>query len=201
MSPSPLPAIGKALLWVTLPLYLLDQATKFWIILHFHPPFARFNGSIVPIREDSKAIISGFFWLVRRHNQGVAFGFANGTTWAPIAFLLLLVIALFAVFFFWKKEFFEGIARFAPPLLIAGIAGNLTDRLLQGFFLKDFSSEPFFSRLLQGYVVDFLDFKLPFYPASNGHWPAFNIADSCICLAAFFLFVSAFSHPKKQKGH
>jgi lipoprotein signal peptidase len=42
-------------------------------------------------------------------------------------------------------------------------------------------------------VVDFVAIKLPLYdklvPSSGGWWPAFNIADSCICIAAAMIFV------------
>jgi signal peptidase II len=42
-------------------------------------------------------------------------------------------------------------------------------------------------------VVDFIAIKLPFYdklvPTSNGWWPSFNVADSCICVAAVLLFI------------
>jgi signal peptidase II len=42
-------------------------------------------------------------------------------------------------------------------------------------------------------VVDFIAVKLPYYdklvPISGGWWPAFNVADSCICVAAVLLFI------------
>jgi signal peptidase II len=48
-------------------------------------------------------------------------------------------------------------------------------------------------------VVDFLDFKLPYYDlidkTSGGHFPSFNVADSCICVAAGLLILSAFRQP------
>jgi signal peptidase II len=70
-------------------------------------------------------------------------------------------------------------------LLLCGIFGNLTDRLIQGFLLEEFKSAGIWERLTQGYVVDFISVKLPLY----GWWPAFNVADSCICIAAFMLFI------------
>lgn len=183
--------IPKLFLVVSLPLYVIDQITKWWIVAEFSPPVATARGYY----EDTRPVIEGFFNLVRRHNQGVAFGLGNGTAWAPILFMCVLVAALFMISIFWKKGAFENRpAKVAAALLVAGILGNLTDRLLQGFFLAEHADKGFFDRLLQGYVVDFLDFKLPGtdWFLHGGHWPAFNVADSCISIAAVLLFVSAF---------
>jgi signal peptidase II len=60
-------------------------------------------------------------------------------------------------------------------LLLAGIIGNVTDRL----------------RL--GHVTDFLDFQFGSY-----HWPAFNVADSCICVAAALFLLSGFTSQDKS---
>ena len=69
--------------------------------------------------------------------------------------------------------------RVGAALLTAGILGNLTDRFLHGF------------------VVDFLDVLLPWY----GRWPAFNVADSAICIAAVLFLISSFvgNNPKTLK--
>ena len=74
--------------------------------------------------------------------------------------------------------FLDTPTRLGAALLASGILGNLTDRLLHG------------------YVVDFLDVILPWY----GHWPAFNVADSCICVAAFLFLISGFTAPKAEKA-
>jgi len=172
----------KLLLFVVLPLYLLDQATKWWIVLHFS------HGEVRPV-------IPGFFNLVRVHNQGVAFGLGNGTAWAPFVFLLVPLVALAVIAVLWKRGFFPDLlSRLAVGLLLTGIFGNLTDRLVQGFFLEELRGASLWTRLSHGYVVDFLDFTLPLYaklvPSSGGHWPSFNVADSCICIAAALLFLS-----------
>jgi len=178
--------LPKLLLFLTLPLYILDQATKFWTIGRFSPPWKAPGENI--------AVVEDFFHLVRVHNQGVAFGFGNGTAWAPVVFLVVPLIALTLIRIFWKKGAFKHpLSMIAVALLICGIFGNLTDRLVQGFLLEEFRSSPFWERLSEGYVVDFLAFKLPLYdkivPSSGGWWPAFNVADSCICVAAFLLFI------------
>ena len=190
------------LLVVSLPLYILDQISKWWVVFNFKLPFIVENGVKKPWYEDNRPVIEGFFNLVRRHNQGVAFGIGNGTTWAPVAFLFVLIIALFAIFYFWKRGAFTGPARWSAPLLIAGVFGNLTDRLFQGFWLEPFKDAGFWKRLGEGYVVDFLDFKLPGFekimPSSGGHWPAFNVADSCITISAVLLFLTALLEWRKE---
>lgn len=194
--------IIRLLLVVTLPLYILDQLSKWWVVFNFKLPFVLIEGKRYAVPEDTRPVIEGFFNLVRRHNQGVAFGIGNGTTWAPMVFLVVLVAALVLITFFWKRGAFSGPAKWSAPLLVSGILGNLTDRLFQGFWLEPYKDYGFWERLGQGYVVDFLDFKLPFYgklvPSSGGHWPAFNVADSCITTAAVLLFLTALLEGKRE---
>ena len=176
----------RLLLFLTLPLYVLDQATKFWTVGKFPPPWSHETFDI--------PVVENFFHLVRVHNQGVAFGFGNGTAWAPVVFLFVPIFALTMIRIFWKKGVFNHpFSKFAVALLLCGIFGNLTDRLVQGFLLEDFKQAGLWERFSHGYVVDFIAIKLPLYdklvPSSGGWWPAFNVADSCICVAAFLLFI------------
>ncbi len=176
----------KLLLFLTLPLYVLDQVTKFWTVNTFAPPWSDDRSQII--------VVENFFHLVRVHNQGVAFGFGNGTAWAPVVFLIVPILALTLIRFFWKKGAFNHpVSKVAVALLLCGILGNLTDRLVQGFLLEEMADASFWQRLSAGYVVDFIAVKLPLYdkivPSSGGWWPAFNVADSCICIAAALLFI------------
>lgn len=178
--------LKQLLLLLTLPLYILDQITKAWTVSHFPTPWSEntFAWKIIP---------DWFHWI-RVHNQGVAFGLGNGTSWAPVVFLFVPLLALVLIYVFWKKGAFDHVvSRFAVALLLCGIFGNLTDRLVQGFLLEEVKDGTFWERLSQGYVVDFISVKLPFYekiiPASQGWWPTFNVADSCICIAAVLLFI------------
>jgi signal peptidase II len=178
--------LPKLLLFLSLPLYVLDQITKFWTLATFDPPWLAPGANI--------AVIDGWFHFVRVHNQGVAFGFGNGTAWAPVVFLIVPLIALTLIRIFWVKGVFSHpLSMIAVALLLCGIFGNLTDRLVQGFLLDEFRDASFWQRLSEGYVVDFVAVKLPLYdklvPSSGGWWPAFNVADSCICIAAALLFI------------
>ena len=188
--------LPRLLLCLTLPLYIIDQITKFWTIGTFQPPWHQPGAHIT--------VIENFFYLVRVHNQGVAFGFGNGTAWAPVVFLIVPVVALTLLVVFWrKKAFTHPLSILAVALLVCGILGNLTDRLVQGFLLEDFKDASFWERLSQGYVVDFIAIKLPLYdklvPSSGGWWPAFNVADSCICIAAVLLFLGGLKEEAMKK--
>lgn len=193
--------IPKAFLWISLPLFILDQITKWWVVFKFTEPVEGYFATSDPKIE----VIDGVLWWWRIHNQGVAFGIGNGTAWAPYVFLCVLIAALVMITIFWKKgAFANGLARFAAVLLVAGILGNLTDRLFQGFWLEQHEGKSFFTRLSKGYVVDFIDVKIPGYekisPRSGGHWPTFNVADSCISVAAVCLFLSAFRPEDEKEG-
>ncbi len=147
---------------LTLPLYVLDQASKLWVLRRFLPPdeFGHF---------EEIEVIPGFFWLHRLHNTGIAFGNFNGGKYSNPIFGAVSLAALVAIIFLWRSGAFPTkVSRTAAALLASGILGNLTDRLWHG------------------YVVDFLRFDLKVMM-----WPSFNVADSCICVAAALLFISA----------
>ncbi len=153
----------KYLLTLALPLYLLDQVTKWLVIRQF--PHETYRGEEI-------ALIPGFFNLVRVHNTGMAFGHFNNSPYANLAFGAVAISALVAITVLWKRNAFPTIpSKLAATLLVSGILGNLTDRLMPG----------------RGYVVDFLDFYI-----GTRHWPSFNVADSCISVAAVLLIISAF---------
>lgn len=168
----------RYLLALTLPLFALDQWTK-WLIVSNFPDSVN-----EPVAARVIEIVPGFFNLVRVHNTGMAFGLMNGAQHANWFFGIIGFVAMTAITILWRKGAFpDRVSKVAASLLISGILGNLTDRLLPG----------------RGYVVDFLDFQPPFYgklfPASGGHFPSFNVADSCICIAAALLIISAFRQP------
>lgn len=167
----------RYILILSAPLLALDQWTKWWIVQRF-PEY----GS----PENLIEVIPGFFSLVRVHNTGMAFGLLNGYEHANWIFGAVGLAAVFVIAKLWSKGAFpDKIAKTAAALLVSGILGNLTDRVLPR----------------RGYVVDFLDFKLPFYEwiDKSGHFPSFNIADSCITVAAALLLISSFRSPNGGK--
>jgi len=206
----PAALLRKLLVWVALPLYVLDQVTKAWTVSRFPLPWRQINEPGV----DFIPVIDNFFHLVRVHNQGVAFGIGNGTAWAPVVFLIVPFVAIALIRVFWKKGVFNHpLSTIAVVLILSGIAGNLTDRLVQGFLLEErvingvlienLRDESAWQRLSAGYVVDFVAVKLPLYdrivPSSEGWWPAFNVADSCICIAAALLILAGFREEAAKK--
>ncbi len=107
-------------------------------------------------------VIERFFAFHLIHNSGAAFGILPGFNNLFIV-LSILTVAVLLVF---SRSIFAGTrtSRVAAGLILGGAVGNLIDRI----------------RFEQ--VVDFLDFQFGDY-----HWPAFNIADSAICVGVALL--------------
>lgn len=151
----------RYLLLLTVPLYILDQWSKHWIVKNF------------VLHETEQQVIPGIFTLHHTANTGVAFGMFNGTEYANYAFGAISLTALTFIIWMYKKGAFPGpISKTSVALLISGIFGNLTDRFNYG------------------YVVDFLSFDFGFAPFHP--WPSFNVADSCVVVAAILLALSSF---------
>ncbi len=112
-----------------------------------------------------RAQISPFFDLVLTCNPGVSFGLFNRAGVNSLIFsLAALVIALILVL--WLGRVRATFLAVAIGLVIGGAIGNVVDRLRFGA------------------VIDFLDFHL-----ASWHWPAFNLADSAICLGVAAMLV------------
>lgn len=189
---------------IILPLYVLDQITKWWCVMHFtkrHYLGETEGGKAVytwlnDAGQDRVSIIDGLLWFPRVHNQGVAWGLGNGSSWAPIVFLILPIVAAFGLRILWKKGFFKlKPALYAAPLIVAGIIGNFTDRIVQGFYLDHLKDEPFLTRLGNGYVVDFIAVKIPII---DYNYPVFNVADSCVTIAVCLLLFTAIFEKKLE---
>ncbi|HQA47243.1 MAG: signal peptidase II [Clostridiales bacterium] len=103
-------------------------------------------------------VIKGVFHLTYVENTGAAFGMLQGNTW----FLILTSVLVSAVvaYLIWKVKPENRYVKISLALILGGALGNLVDRVLLG------------------YVVDFLDFRI---------WPVFNIADSCVVVGAILL--------------
>jgi signal peptidase II len=116
-------------------------------------------------------IVTPFFNLVRVHNFGAAFSFLNNEggwqRWGFSVFAALVsLIILVWIARLSSQQKLEGVAL---ALILGGALGNLYDRVTLG------------------YVVDFLDFHW-----SGSHFPAFNIADSAICVGAVLILLEGF---------
>ncbi len=116
------------------------------------------------------SVIPGFFDLAYVENRGCAWGMFQGAVW-PLAAFGLAALA----FLIWKRRAVFGDAWVAPCLLYSGIIGNVIDRIFRG------------------YVVDMFDFH---WGAS--HFPCFNLADTCICIAAGLLVLESFLDRRKK---
>ncbi|WP_426190238.1 signal peptidase II [Massilia sp. DWR3-1-1] len=112
--------------------------------------------------------ITGFFNLVLAYNRGAAFSFLSDQGgWQRYFFTAIGVVAVGFIIYMLRKHAGQRLFCWALALVMGGAIGNVIDRLLYG------------------HVIDFLDFHL----AAVGHFPAFNIADSAICVGAFlFIF-------------
>lgn len=201
-------SISRTTLWVfvlIIALYALDQVTKWYIVMHYRMPDPILNVFLdgTPVLSDNSIL---HFNIIRIHNTGVAFGLGNGTIWAPYVFLGVQVIALVALIWLYAKNIFATKAlKVAWGFIMVGVLGNMTDRLVQGFFLPGVEGLGFFDKLRLGYVVDFLDFSFPWIPTEafphGYHWPTFNVADSCVCIAAAIFIITSFfmSEPKPEQ--
>jgi len=143
-----------------------DQLTKAWAIAKLKP---------VVLMD----VVPGFFRLVYATNRGVAFSlFADGEFDARWVFAAISVVAaLFVAVYLMRTSPEKLRLSTALALLLAGIVGNLIDRV----------------RL--GEVVDFLGFHLH----DKYSWPIFNLADSAICIGAGLLALEMLFEEKPAK--
>ena len=151
----------KFIFFLSLPLYALDQLTKYYVLRFIKP-------------DEPRMVVAGWFDLVNITNTGAAFGsFKNNNTFFIVisGLALLFVVALLV-----RRRSWDVWRDVSLALLAAGVLGNLTDRLLYG------------------HVIDFLLFDLHFPYAHP--WPAFNVADSCICLAVVCFIIHSFRQNK-----
>jgi len=156
----------KYILLLTLPLYLLDQITKGLVVR-----FVRL--------EDIHVVVPDFFAIVNVTNDGAAFGsFKNNNAF----FIVLSCVALVFVFALLARRARsrDRLRDVSLALLLAGILGNLTDRLLHG------------------HVIDFALFDLH-VPLAHP-WPAFNVADSCICIAVVCFIIHSLRKRKETEA-
>jgi len=120
-------------------------------------------------------VLPALFQLTYHRNDGAAFGMLGGRNGWLSLFSVLVLITLVAG----RRAFFSEtrLHRISMGLVSGGIVGNLLDRL----------------RL--GGVVDFLDFHW-----RTHHWPAFNLADSALCVGVGLYVLASFRAGRVQDG-
>ena len=159
-------------LWlgIALVVLLFDQFTKLLIIGSFQ-------------LGDSQPVTS-FFNLVRVHNSGAAFSFlSTASGWQRWFFTGIGLVAAVYIVWMLRSHPEQTLFCFALSLVLGGAVGNVMDRLLWG------------------YVVDFLDFHWAwlspvFY---QGHFPAFNVADSAISVGVVCLIADELIRVRRSR--
>jgi signal peptidase II len=111
--------------------------------------------------------------LVVAENAGAAFGIAAGQRYLLVGVSVVALIIILAIFLLSGTE--RKLVHVALGLFTAGVCGNLWDRIFNN-----------------GLVRDFID--VVYWPGR--HWPAFNVADSMLCIAVGLLIISTFSTKK-----
>jgi signal peptidase II len=119
--------------------------------------------------------VAPFFNWVLAYNPGAAFSFlANAGGWQREFFIGLTVVITSALLWMLKGNHQNKLLSIALVLTIGGALGNL------------------FDRIVHGHVIDFIQWHVAGY-----YWPAFNVADSAICVGAALLVWDAIRQPGK----
>jgi len=144
--------------------FMIDQATKAWAIRRL-----RFGDDI--------PVIPGFLNFAYAQNTGVAFSMLDnqGDTGRWGLSVVAFIAAALVLYFFWRTPRSDDRILGALALLLAGIVGNVTDRMRLGF------------------VVDFIDVQF-----GSWHYPTFNVADAAICAGAGLMIIDLFLTKKKE---
>lgn len=128
--------------------------------------------------HDSREIVAGVLSLTHVRNRGAAFGFLSNADlpyqavlFAALSLLALGAIAAYAL----KLPAAQRWPQVALALIMGGAVGNLIDRIAYG------------------YVIDFVDVYWKVH-----HWPAFNVADSCISVGVAMLILDLLRAPAEE---
>lgn len=115
-------------------------------------------------KTDSITIIKNFFYLTYINNDGAAFSILVGKRIFLILIAVLVTVMLIS--YIKKNNIQNKLELVSISLIIGGSLGNLMDRVVRG------------------YVIDFLDFKI-----FNYNFPIFNLADTFIVIGVFLLLL------------
>lgn len=126
--------------------------------------------------HQSIPVIDGLFSFTYLRNRGAAFSFLSDASWRLPFFIAVSLIAGVVILVALKKmQDEQKLAQIALAMIFSGAFGNLIDRI----------------RL--GEVIDFLDVYW-----KTHHWPAFNIADSLICVGVALIALDMLKEEKRQ---
>lgn len=143
--------------------FVLDQLSKWWVLAVALPCLSGPPGPWCA-NETPPITVTGFFNLVMAWNRGVSFGmFAHEADFMPYV-LIAVALGISAFLVSWLRRTDSTYQAVCIGLVIGGAIGNVVDRFRFGA------------------VADFLDFHV-----AGWHWPAFNIADSCIVVGVLLL--------------
>jgi signal peptidase II len=146
--------------------FMIDQTTKAWAVRRL-----RFGDDI--------SVISGFLNFAYAQNTGAAFSIfdshGDAGRWGLSA--VALIASVLVLYYFWRTPRSDDRMLGALALLLAGIVGNVTDRVRLGF------------------VVDFIDVQF-----GSWHYPTFNVADMAIVTGAGLLIIDMFFSKKKEES-
>lgn len=121
--------------------------------------------------------VTGFFNLILVYNPGAAFSFlAAAGGWQRWVFTGLGVAAAVVICYLLKRHSGQKLFCTALSLIMGGALGNVIDRMIYG------------------HVIDFLDFHI-----HGWHWPAFNLADSAICIGAVLMVIDELRRVRRGK--
>ncbi len=123
-------------------------------------------------------VIAGLLSLTRVHNSGTAFGLFHRQ---QFLFILLSLATVAALVVLYRRLLSQGaLVRWSAGLILGGAIGNLVDRVFRGA------------------VVDFVDVFLVLR-GEEYHWPAFNLADSAICVGVGLLLITVLIRKDKHR--
>ncbi len=160
---------NQQMAWICAGVFALDQLTK-QIVL-------RFLGT-----EESREVIPGFFKLVHWQNRGAAWSLFSTVDGSNFVLAAVSLVAFGALI--WFRNHFGAetrMGRIALGLVMGGILGNFCDRI----FIH--------------HVVDFLRFYLDSRSGLEVGFPAFNVADSAICVGVGLMFIQAWITEAAQR--
>jgi len=143
-------------IFILLIMVLLDQATKYIVYIYLQP-------------QNTIPVINKFFYLTYAENTSAAFGILKDRVWILTASTSIAI--LIGAYYVYKNRRMNMNLKIGIALIMAGVIGNLIDRIRLGF------------------IIDFFDFEI---------WPIFNIADmSAVAGTIVLVYILLFARKKR----